>query len=407
MAGDAHGELLACIGTIYDAASGSAAWIDVGARIRKLFAAERASLVLPAKAGMPRELLAPQGEGEAAYAAYFHGVDPFRRQAQQDFALARPQHLLHAKPGAELVPDRELLRSEYYTDFGRYHARRHVMGGMLGSEQVIPVGLHRGESAFAFTPEDCRRLEMLLPHLQRALELSERLAVQTASLRVTVGVLDALPASMVLVDGGSKVRFANAASIRALARPGSGIAMLASGPRMDGGTHLTALHRDDARELRRLVLSAAQGGPGGSLRIRPRDDDVDQLPMQVALVSPAPPGMLEDADPATRAVEGLALVVVEDLVRRAAPPATMLCELFGLSRAEAEVAVGLVGGTSAEEVAQQRDVAVDTIRNQIRAILRKSEVTNLRDFERVVATLAGVGAQAPQRGRAEAALLLR
>jgi len=106
--------------------------------------------------------------------------------------------------------------------------------------------------------------------------------------------------------------------------------------------------------------------------------------MQVAVVSPLPAGAAGGA--------GLALVKIEDLVRRAAPPTAMLCDLFGFSAAEAEVALRLVGGASAEEVALSRGVALDTVRGQIRAILRKSEATNLRDFERLMATLAKIGA---------------
>ena len=401
MSRDPHSAVMACIGTLYDAASGSVAWIDVGAELRRLFAADRAGLIVPTAVGRPQELLAPVGDAEAAYAAYFHSVDPIRRQAQRDFAEAPQHHLMRAKLGSEIVPEHELLRSEYYTDFARHHGRRYVVGGILGRKNATPIGLYRAETSCPFTPEDCRLLEMLLPHVQRALDLRERLAAQDSTLRVTVGVLDMLPTSMVIVDAGSRVRFANAAARRALSRPGSGMAMLASGPSIDGGTHLTALHRDDARSLRQLVAATSQGGAGGSLRIRPRDDGGDLLPMQAALISPVPASMLADADPATRGAEGLALVVIEELVRRASPPAAMLCDLFGLSRAEAEVAIRLVGGTSAEDVAQGRAVSLDTVRNQIRAILRKSEAANLRDLERLLARLAAIGPGTTTRSPAD------
>ena len=42
----------------------------------------------------------------------------------------------------------------------------------------------------------------------------------------------------------------------------------------------------------------------------------------------------------------------------------MLCELFGLTRAEAAVAVALVGGATAEQVARQRGVSLMTVRVQ-------------------------------------------
>jgi len=196
-------------------------------------------------------------------------------------------------------------------------------------------------------------------------------------------LLDALPVCAVVVDEASMVRLASVAGIEAIRRPGSGVAIR---PTMHGGgaMALMALHREDAIILRRLIAAAAQGGTGGSLRIRARDADGVLEGMQVAVVSPLPAGAAGGA--------GLALVKIEDLVRRAAPPTAMLCDLFGFSAAEAEVALRLVGGASAEEVALSRGVALDTVRGQIRAILRKSEATNLRDFERLMATLAKIGA---------------
>ena len=196
-------------------------------------------------------------------------------------------------------------------------------------------------------------------------------------------LLDALHVCAVVVDEASMVRLASVAGIEAIRRPGSGVAIR---PTMHGGgaMALTALHREDVIILRRLIAAAAQGGTGGSLRIHARDADGALEGMQVAVVSSLPAGAAGGA--------GLALVKIEDLVRRAAPPSAMLCDLFGFSAAEAEVALRLVGGASAEEVALSRGVALDTVRGQIRAILRKSEATNLRDFERLMATLATIGA---------------
>ena len=72
------------------------------------------------------------------------------------------------------------------------------------------------------------------------------------------------------------------------------------------------------------------------------------------------------------------------------PDATQ--SMFGLSVAEAAVAVALLGGRTAEDVARLRQVSLDTIRSQIRTVLRKSEAANLRDFERIGAMLGSMPA---------------
>ena len=392
-------DLLACIDAIYDAAAGGASWLDVGVRLCGVFAADRASLIVPAAMGPARQLLEPPNPGEAAYAAYFRTVDPFWHQAQRDFAESRTQHQLRAKLGPALVPDHELLRSEFYNDYGRHFSRRHVVGGMLGVERPSPLSLARGESAYPFTEEDRRRIEVLLPHIQRALQLHERLAAHEATSRTTMSMLDTMPMGMIIVDAGLRVRFSNEAAVQAVARPGCGMAILASGPHTTGSTHLVALHHDDARSLRQLVVAAARGGSGGGMRIRPRDAAEGEAPMQAVLVSPLPGALLHDADPSLRDARGLVLIVVQDLVARTPPNLAVLCDIFGLTRSEAAVAAGLVGGASAEDVATARHVSLETVRTQVRAILRKSEATNLRDLERMLAQLASV---APDRAKATA-----
>ncbi len=397
-------DLLACIDSIYDAAAGSASWLDVGARLCRMFAADRASLIIPADIGAPRQLLEPPNPGEAAYAAYFRTVDPFWHQAQRDFADNRTQHHLHAKLGPALVPDHDLLRSEFYNDYGRHFSRRHVLGGMLGAERPSPLSLARGESAFPFTEEDRRRIELLLPHIQRALELQDRLSAHVATTRTTMSLLDALPIGMIIVDGGLRVRFANASALQAVTQPGCGMAILASGPSTTGSTHLAALHHDDARQLRQLVVSAARGGSGGGMRVRPRETAKGEEPMQAVLVAPLPGAMVHDPDLSLRDARGMVLVVLQDLVARAGPSLALLCDIFGLTRSEAAVASGLVGGASAEDVAMARQVSLETVRTQVRAILRKSEAANLRDLERMLAQLASV-APGPARAPAGQAAL--
>lgn len=381
---DAHNALMALVGDVYDAAMGHQKWIDIGAQLRRQFSADLAVLVKPLSSNGPLNLLA---ETDATlYAAYFHKVDPFRARIDGTFGrnFGRVQH------GHELVPDRELLNSEYYVDYGRHNGQRHLMGGMIGAGCGTPVALHRGDSAYPFDDEDNRRLSFLLPHLQRALELRKRLKADQASLDMTFGALNNLAASIVVVDAGARVLFANAASERILKRRGSGVTTMASGPSIGAAAHLTAHHREDARALVRLVAATANGGPGGSLRVRPRDDDRDVPPMQVVLVSQVPPGLVAQDDPIVSPYGKLVLVVIDDLSQRVTPPAALLCDLFGFSRAEADVALTLVGGAIAEDVAATRSVSLDTVRGQIRAILRKSEAANLRDLERRIATLAAL-----------------
>jgi PAS domain-containing protein len=151
--------------------------------------------------------------------------------------------------GAELVPDETFLRSEYYFDFARLYERRHMVGGVLGTSQVVPVGFFRGDDADPFGEREVRLLKALLPHVQRALELRARLSRDDETVSLTRAALDTLPVSVVMVDDGLKIRFANGPAQRRLGAPGAALSCVRPGPHPGAGVHLAARSRDETAAL--------------------------------------------------------------------------------------------------------------------------------------------------------------
>lgn len=386
-AADTESELAECVGAIYEAAANVGDWESVGKRLCQLTGAHRAQMRIADRRGVARNVMMPFDDSEAIYLAYYHPLNPYLVRARRDFAEARTRHLANVMLGPELVPEQSFLRSEYYCDFARHHERRHLLAGMIGVNEVIPFGLFRADDAEPFGEAERRRLRALLPHLQRALELRARLGQESQANWATRAALEALPVGVAIVDAGLRIHFMNRASQRDLAHPDAGLRALRSGPHAGSGVYLAAQAKDEAASLRRLVASATSGGGGGSMRIVNRD-----MSARAVLVSPAPQDLSTDqvlvneSDPA----EKFAIIVIRDLERAAPPSIETLCEVFGLSRAEADVAATLAGGASAEDVAQQRNVSLATVRSQIRSILGKSGSENLRDFERSMASLAAI-----------------
>jgi DNA-binding CsgD family transcriptional regulator len=70
----------------------------------------------------------------------------------------------------------------------------------------------------------------------------------------------------------------------------------------------------------------------------------------------------------------------------AAPPADAqaLAARFDLTRREAEVALALVGGASADEIARAAGVSVHTVRNQIKSALAKTGSRRQADLVRMM-----------------------
>ncbi|MFG1321131.1 hypothetical protein [Xanthobacter autotrophicus] len=259
-----------------------------------------------------------------------------------------------------------------------------MIGGLAGLTEATPILVSRGDDTGAFDETHVRLLKTLMPHVQRAIELRARLGRDDEAVALTRAALDALPVGVSVVDAGLKIRFINDLARRYLAGPDSGLFSLRSGPYAGSGVYLAAMSREEAGVLRRLVASATSGGSGGAMRVTSRNGAVVAL-----MVAPAPLGLADDVSglESGGAREPLALIILRPLNRKVVPQADMLCEMFSFSRAEAEVAVALTGGASAEDVARGRGVSLMTVRSQIRSILGKSEAENLRDFERTMATL--------------------
>lgn len=202
------------------------------------------------------------------------------------------------------------------------------------------------------------------------------------SAAVLAAALNALPLPVIIVDAELQVLHNNAAA-GALTAPGcSGLTVSRAG---SGGTRLRARHRDDDATLRRLVARAAAGEPGGVVRVREHHEDPLDEATLVVQVGPVP---MHFAIPPGAIAKGLAMISARELARPTRVEPAVLGDLYGLTRAEADVAGALAGGVTAEEVARTRHVALDTIRAQVRAVLRKTNAANLRDFERISALVS-------------------
>ena len=88
--------------------------------------------------------------------------------------------------------------------------------------------------------------------------------------------------------------------------------------------------------------------------------------------------------------DGLAVVTCTDLVAAiSALDHSALADLFALSPAEAEIAVMLAQGSTLAEVAGVRSVQQETVRGQVKTLLRKIGVANQKQLASI---LAQVGA---------------
>ncbi|MBJ6124320.1 helix-turn-helix transcriptional regulator [Microvirga splendida] len=383
-------QLLALTDVIYDAASGGTSWTAVGRGLESLVNARSASLMAGDFSTGSSEILYHAEIPPAAVAAYqqhYRSVDLWTNRAAKAIVNTPPDRIPKVWTSGHLVPDSEFLRSEFYNDFGRQLGLRYVVGTVvhLGAAGVMPIGLHRPDGMSAFDGEDARRVQAVLPHLKRALQLRHQLRPTQAAAEASRAALDGLPVGAVVVDADAQVVLANL-SAEAIAASQGGIQLVQSrGSARGRRLTLIACHAEENARLADLIRATSlRGAAGGVMRAW----NQTRMSAVAVFVSPLPCRLAgADAAPAGR-VPGRALVLLRDLAAAKDPPAAaLLRELFGLTANEAEVARALYGGVTKEAVATARGLRATTIKTQVDAILAKTGAVNLRDLERILGSL--------------------
>jgi DNA-binding NarL/FixJ family response regulator len=365
--------LAAFLDDLYTAAAEGSGWDSVGERLAVLLGGRTSAMILTL-ADHPPALLGTSGipeHGGRQYNDYFHRIDPW-------VTLAQVQPKFRAIVGSEVMGEREFRHTEYCTDFASRFGLHHLLGALvpLGAHpaNALALTVHRPADGDPFEVEDGYQLNQLLPHLQRAGQLYLRVRQLEQRAHTGFAALEALPYGVIVASRSGEICFANAIANR-LARDGQGLIL---GKR---GVGLQASDPEESQTLRQRVREAADGGSGGALRITRRINDTTLA----VLVLPLPPPYRELSGEI-----GLALVIVKNLADDKPPAASWPKMLWGLTEAEAQVALALFAGDDVEEIAQQRQVSVATVRTQIRQILMKTGASNLRGLIRQLAQLAGL-----------------
>jgi PAS domain-containing protein/DNA-binding CsgD family transcriptional regulator len=394
-------QLLALTEAIYDAAGDGVPWTTAEAGLRDMMRARTATLIVGDLAAGRAELLWREGFSDkdvALYQAHYRHLDLWTTRTVAAVSASgsaaagvnAPVQVLIG--GEKRVPDAEYVRSTFYNEFGRQRGMRYVIGTVvpLGEAGLMPLACHRPDGAPTFGEAERRILLQAAPHLRRALQLRHRLRAVAGT--ASRAALDAMPLGVVVVDAAMRVVVANAAAEALAGLPGAALRLqrarlIAGGGDAGVRTMAAALHAAEATRLEDLVCAvAARGEAGGAMRLTAGDG----LPSLAVMVSPLPKRLAGVGGDGR--VAGQALLLLRDLTmgRPAPPRADLLRELFGLTRAEAEVARALAGGHGTPVVAAQRGLKDTTVRSQARAILAKTGAANLREFERMMAGLQGM-----------------
>jgi DNA-binding CsgD family transcriptional regulator/PAS domain-containing protein len=307
------------------------------------------------------------------YNENFAQNDPFRTSAARN-ALSRNPIGVFSE--SDLLPEDGLLKTSLYTGLLaqvnlRYAA---IMILTLTVRCLDAVSLWRTVSEGPIDPDSRRLLELLLPHIQTALDVNRRLRFIEQGLSAGNILADANPVATFILDGKGIVHYWNTAA-QAIVRARDGI-------KVKNG-QLVSDEQRSGQVLKKLISDASSphtyfsGAPFEHAMRLPRTSG--KRPLQI-IASPLP-------EYERHRTGGEVLLLISDPDKAVYFTDEVLRALYGFTSAEAEIANGLLIGYSAEEIACLRRVSPGTVRQQIKSMLGKTDVSRQSDMVRLFMTL--------------------
>jgi DNA-binding CsgD family transcriptional regulator len=289
--------------------------------------------------------------------AAINGGDP-RINPRVNVGLRVP--ILRAWHDIEASSDEALRRNFLYADYCRRHNVSQGSQTTLLRQDGMLIGLAVGRRYGRGVPQGDARVafEALAPQVRAAVRMQLALEGQGAAL--IAGTLEALSMPAFVLDNRGRVG----------GDTPSAEAMVARGPLRLVNRRLGAARAEDARILADAVAAATIG------LVRPGDPLV-----RTVVVGDHGAGGREVLDlialpdrPFAFGFQPRALVVARGGRRGDRQLAAVLTTAFGLTPAEADVAIRLSNGETRETVARARGVSLETVRSQIKNIFAKMDL---------------------------------
>lgn len=235
--------------------------------------------------------------------------------------------------------------------------------------------------------ERVQKLQQLAPHLCRAIDASLLLASHSDGRRELSTILDLMPNAALLLDGRGRVTQANAAA-EALLRQSDGIAF-------DAELQLVATLAADRPPLARALKDALAVASGSAAMLCP--------PVRISRRSGAPP-LLVMPVPLPRpsfvfwelVAPARVLVIIVDPAARSRATASAIQAAFGLTQAEARVALLLASGVAGAEMPAMLGVTSATVKTQLRRCFEKTGTHSQVELLRLVAMFPPSDARGPR-----------
>jgi DNA-binding CsgD family transcriptional regulator len=310
----------------------------------------------------------------AKYQVYFQAINPWHI-AGRDRRYPEGNILVTE----EVLPVNIYRKTTFYNEWGRKNRVTHAIGGVIRATSSVTLffSINRGDAGEPFGEEERRVGQLLMPDIQRAINLDDRMHM----LERRAWVLDRLAFPMLYVDSGGVVCWANEAAERLLRR-GHGL-------RFREGRIRAELPDEDSELQKKLqedrrLLAGQITGYGGWLRITKGDDG-----SQLSLFLTHPPNRLRRSIGIPENTGFLVFIAAQAvdaniLINR-------LRQTWNLTPAESALGVEMLESDGLAAAAAKLRISRNTAKTQLSSIFQKSGVRRQSELVRKLLALAVIG----------------
>ncbi len=364
-------QLSKVIDRIYEGAMHLDAWQDVPREISEWVRAPRCTLFTPLHTPEQGGFMTAHNLSPLTielWATKYHGKDLWAQRAQErgfvfTGKVARDQ---------DLATVDEFLATEMCREFfAPMDVGRVATGIVFGidSTDQLPVACSCNRPlAEPFTPEDLFRLELVIPHLSRALAVVFRLRQADFKLACSLSALDLMPQAIVLFGQSGEVFHANPAAMAILSA--------------NDGLCLSKHQGLSGRTVVRTTVPQKQTALHAALREALAPDAADGTHFAHALIVERPSGepayamrfsTLPHGNEFGRgATAPLAIAFIDDGALKLEADTAVLRSRYGLTPAEVRVALGAADGLRVEELAASLGIGGSTVKTHIQRVYEKT-----------------------------------
>jgi len=274
-----------------------------------------------------------------------------------------------------IVPERELMRTEFYRDWLHPQDVHYHAGGVIFRDEarIALMDWQRPRSAPAFGDAEVRQITLFEPHLKRALTINQKFWGLLSDSQSAMAVLDALTIGVIFANEDKEVVYVNPKA-EEMVRLGDGLIL------KDG--HVFGAEPAQTEHLERLLDGAVRTGAGvgmdagGSMWVGALFD----RPYYV-LVSPL---RTHRNDLGLTGKRVCAAVFVSSPYHPYAVSVQSLRNMFGLTAAEANIVSELANGLTLEHIADRHELSKHTVRTHLKSIFLKTHTRRQAELAKLV-----------------------